>query len=386
MTITMSDLAERRCDDVRTKLRRHKLVWLQMGATFEPFREHISEHVAGRHLTAVEFLSLDPDNLPELGTVLLSEFEALTSVDLVNDVSLGNLRIQVDRCLDAAVDICLLSRAPRCSYPTVPGSSLLEDAAMHLVPCLSGEELLSLGLSGDALNTLPSCLSGHFDSIESVFEAALRELGGVVLAALDHAVFETGARNDFGEHLDVREREALRAAGLLCLRDDGSTEFVLPRRLSVFQGKLADVLAEMTDPQLDLADVSEGLWYIERTIRRVVRSHAITAYGFGWKKQFLHGDLASKVLDRARGDTAVIAASVSEVRDPLEWLSLGELLELIRVSNVGDMAADATRWRKFAEEVVPIRNRLSHMRLIRKGDREKVAVWKSYVKRAYGKK
>lgn len=93
----------------------------------------------------------------------------------------------------------------------------------------------------------------------------------------------------------------------------------------------------------------------------------------------MHGDLEAKVLERARNDNSPDASSVSDLRDPLEWLSLGELLKVVEKS--GFIGADALFWRRFGADVIPIRNRLSHMRLIRKGDRETALAWDSRIRR-----
>jgi len=135
----------------------------------------------------------------------------------------------------------------------------------------------------------------------------------------------------------------------------------------------------MVEPPVDLADISNGLWFIERSIRLKLRDYAISAFGSKWRSQVLHGDLATKVLGRARFDAAVTALSVAELRDPIEWLSVGELLQVISHRTVGGLGQDTVLWEKFTAEIVPIRNRLSHMRLIKKGDRETVLMWASRI-------
>jgi hypothetical protein len=260
---------------------------------------------------------------------------------------------------------------------------LLDDAKPYFLDILSGDEIPKAYRTGSVRENpgavLPAVsLAG--ETLEDVFRAALEELGVSVLAALDNAVFETGARDEFLVHLDAREAEAVRGAGFAIHTADGALIFSVPNRISEFREAVADVLAGIVDAPPDLGDISNGLWKIERSIRAKLRTNAISEYGTQWRRRLLHGDLGVKALDRARSDTNVSARSVSELRDPLEWLSLGELLEV--VESVDGLGADKIFWKKLAADLVPIRNRLSHMRLTRKGDRETVIAWTAHVMRA----
>jgi hypothetical protein len=208
-------------------------------------------------------------------------------------------------------------------------------------------------------------------------------LGANVLAAIDHAVFDVNARADFPDYLDAREIDALRGAGLATsIGAAGSTRFAVPQRFSEFRNAVSDVMAKMVNPTSEISDISAALWSIERRIRRSLRGLAIEQHQGSWRKNVLHGDLGAKALERARNDNAPAASSLSDLRDPLEWLSLGELLEVVEKFN--HIGSDALFWRRFGSDVVPIRNRLSHMRLTRKGDRENVHAWESRIRKILG--
>ena len=87
------------------------------------------------------------------------------------------------------------------------------------------------------------------------------------------------------------------------------------------------------------------------------------------------GGLATEVLKRAQLDSSLSAVSVRELRDPLEWLTLSELLDIITSKRIGGLGVALHIWQKFREQVLPIRNRLSHMRLLKSRDEETVSIW-----------
>lgn len=157
--------------------------------------------------------------------------------------------------------------------------------------------------------------------------------------------------------------------------------FELTPVLSEFREAVAGALADITYPQTELADVVSGLWTIERLIRKALRDAAVDQHKSGWRKKITRGDLAVKILQRAKGDAYLTATNISELRDPIEWLSLGELLEIVRSKNFGGLGVDEYTWQRFNHELVPIRNRLSHMRLIKNRDKATVTMWVSRITR-----
>ena len=208
----------------------------------------------------------------------------------------------------------------------------------------------------------------------ALLRASLGELGVSALTELDFALYE--ARDDAGfvKSLDPAAIEALRGAGLVHY-SNGEPVLIASPSFWKFRDSVADVIAGLVQPQADLASVSQGLWEIERTIRKSLRGAAIEAHGAKWRKNLFNETLAKAVLERARVDVNATALNVSELRDPIEWLSLGELLEVVQSKKYDGLFWDNIAWRRFAQDVLPIRNRLSHMRLLKKGDTATVHMW-----------
>lgn len=370
-----------RSAELRKKLRRHRLIFVQCGALLDVFNKGLLASVPHKRVKAVEFAENTSEAVGDLGVLIVTGVEDFASLGTVGDTTLGQLRVRVDKALDEGVDVCLLSRAPRMTYAAVPGSSVIEDSAFCAVPILTDAERESHALSAPE-SVFPEVGFRGCDSLTELFTSALLELGSSVLEALDHDIFEARNTSGLSRHLDTRVLEALRGAGFAVAIED-EVQFAAPRLFGEFRESVANALAGLTEPPSDLASISEGLFFIERSIRASLRRSAIGRYGGKWRKEVLHGDLPLKVLERARVDAHVGARSVAELRDPIEWLTLGELLEVSRSDRFDGLSFDEVAWRRFAQDVIPIRNRLSHMRLMKKGDEETVRLWRSLVKSAF---
>ncbi len=134
-------------------------------------------------------------------------------------------------------------------------------------------------------------------------------------------------------------------------------------------------MSEFLDPQRELAEVTSAVWKMERMIRREVRYRALDAWGNSWKAALFSESLAKEVLERASHSVYHGATSVKQLRNPLEWLSLGELLNLKDRREIGDLGISSPLWRQFSAQILPIRNSLAHMRSLRPGDSAEALKW-----------
>jgi len=98
---------------------------------------------------------------------------------------------------------------------------------------------------------------------------------------------------------------------------------------------------------------------------------------------FTHQPCLLRQGHRPCGDVAYPGVKkVGLIRDPLEWLTLGELLALrAEKKQVGDLGLDALTWRRLEVDVMPIRNQISHMRLTKPGDISTLKNWDAVLKR-----
>jgi hypothetical protein len=121
--------------------------------------------------------------------------------------------------------------------------------------------------------------------------------------------------------------ECPRTAGSIDRRRNGEPRWSMPRRFGEMKEALSDVLAQCTETQTSVTEAFRSLWALERSIRQTIRTRAKTSWGPSWRQRVLSGDLPDKVLERAGVAAYAAAKSIREIRDPLEWLSLGELLD-----------------------------------------------------------
>ncbi|MGR6582339.1 hypothetical protein ACT89R_17280 [Rhodococcus qingshengii] len=375
MSDKLNEIVKSRSDSLRRKITRRRLVFLQCGSVWNCARDPLLESIGG-YIVSV-------DEITELGSINIEDDQKLVIIDGVenfadlgtyNGYSLGEFRIEIDRILDQNISVCLVSRSPRSAFRAVPGSSILEDSSPHFMSTLSEDEREDECKTLRS-STLPDIGLGLNHDVSKIIENALTELGLSQLAALDAAIYGTSSDTFLGV-LGNREIEGLIGAGLV--RVDNSNAVLVDSRIySELREALSNVLSRIVDSQGDLPGVSKGLWTIERTIRSWLREDAISEYGSKWRNQIFNDGMGKIVLDRARADTNFAARSLAELRDPIEWLTLGELLDVSRVEKFNQLGIQAVVWRKFANEIIPIRNRLSHMRLLQRGDKELVTMWVS---------
>ncbi|GAA4620463.1 hypothetical protein GCM10023196_004560 [Actinoallomurus vinaceus] len=373
MTDLILSSVQGRAAEIRTRLKRFKLVFIQCGAAFEVLREPLLAALGGTVLDAANFAgTVGPVELPA-GPVILDGLEAFARDGKAGGATLGGLRAKVNELRDDDAEICLVSRVPKISFAPVVGSNLLDDASWHCLPLLEPHECLAEVRHSPA-SALPSVGLGHQPDVDLVLRASLDELGVNVLTDLDFAIFEAKHDVSFIAEVEPGVAEAMRGAGLAHVVDD-VLRFTAPVPFWKFMNAVADAVAAVVGPQVDLPAVSGGLWEIERTIRKILRDAAIRDSGARWRKNLFNEAIAKNVLERARNDVNVTAVSVSQLRDPIEWLSLGELLEVVQSSRFNGLSWDAIAWKHFAQDIMPIRNRISHMRLLKKGDRATVRMW-----------
>ncbi len=349
---------------------RFRLILATLGHAHEPLRAAI-DSISGRVMSVEDYLSGDgPADGSSL--VVLSNLETVC-LDSISSGKLSALRERIDADMDRDVNFVLISRFPRARYPVVPGSSLLEDAKMIFAP-LAPVQLSTA--SPDPAAVLPVYSMNQNGNVRSTFRTILDEFGVELLASFDHAVFESMVPCDeIFSWLNAREAEALQGAGLAVI-EGGTYAWSIPTRFGEFREALSDVLAQLTETQECLTQVFAMMWSLERSIRMALRNRALEVWSTTWRQESLYGDLQKRILERATGDAYTAAKSIKEIRDPLEWLTLGELLEL-RQHRVefGGLGVEEVVWKKFATEILPVRNRLSHMRLLREDDITFVRQW-----------
>lgn len=269
---------------------------------------------------------------------------------------LGDARAAVHELLTRGGRLCILSEQPQIAFPDCRGSSLLADAHLFRLPP---------GSVG------PNVWEAGAEDGERV--AVLRSLGAECLAFVDMLVHDLQAwrhlDSSLGGHL---EWEALEGAGLI-QRQRGERVHPLVSQ-AVLRAPLEEAIAQTCWPQADLGSAAEHLFAIERLLRHAVRVRAIWKYDKAWRGALFGEDVRNRILERARTDFGP-APTIKSVRDPLEWITLGELFDIVQSEKVDRLEVPEGMWRRMAGDVLPVRNTFGHMRLLRRADLQKTATW-----------
>lgn len=348
---------------VLTALRRRRLVFLQATPLVEQSLATLSVR---EEIQVTGLAELDGSDRSECSLVIVEQFDSLLG-DVDPTSSLGRARATANKLLDSGHSICLLSRTPRMAFPRCPGSSLLDDAYVF-----HADSVLGRG-------------QPHWDEEADPDEllTGLINLGPDVLACLDYLYFDLQfARSASTSLITPLELEAIRGAGLIALSDTGEQmEPTVPH--SRLMPALSEAIVGHLNVQPDFSAVAEGLVEIERRLRRVLQSRAVECFGAKWRGSVFHEDLKAKVEDRATQELSR-PLTVKGLRSPLEWLTMGEMVDLIRNATWAERLGREDRyWQRFAMEVMPIRNRLSHMRFLRQQDRPRVEHWRAALGKSF---
>ncbi|WP_280382733.1 hypothetical protein [Nocardia wallacei] len=349
---------------------RHGIVFVPLGAGFDGIRS-TCERCVPANMTAIEYLDGELGNYPESSTVALRELEVFCQGG--GPQNLSSLRQKIHEDCENGNKFILFSRLPKSRYPDVPGSSVLIDAKVVTPPLMP-----VIDDNGEMAFVLPTDDGTAIEPSGDLIVTILSELGMDAVSDMDRIIFESMvSRDEVIANLQSRTVEGLAGAGLVRVADD---EYVwaFPRSHSLLRRALADGIARYNAPPSGVTEAFGLIWSIERSLRCAMRTAAIMSCpNQTWQTHALNGNLPAEVLERASGDAYPAAKSIKEIRDPLEWLTLGELLELrrSRPKVYGSLGVEDYVWRSFTVEVPAIRNRLSHMRLLQEGDLGRLKKW-----------
>lgn len=346
---------------------RYRLVFLHLGAAFVPLRG-VLKSIDAMQIEASEFCQSESLGQDENALVVIDGVDRLRGS---RRDSLGQLRERVISLADRNRSVVLVSSVAKDCYEQAVGSDIIADSRQHFVS-VSVPEVDSL-----------SCLPGRLESggDDSFLRACLEEIGFGALESVSQRLWEySKSPMEAIDDLDPVAIQSLRGAGLIAI-DGGKLKWTTNSAWKRFRLAVAEVASARVVPAVGLGDTFVDLWVLERAIRNRLRRELQDKRGSGWRSACIPAGLQSEVLERARKDAHPGADRVGELRDPLEWLSTSELLDLRETLKLGDLGMESYLWSKLRATIVPLRNRVSHMRLVDENDRREVATWKAIVVR-----
>ncbi|WP_127783405.1 hypothetical protein [Rhodococcus sp. X156] len=315
---------------------------------------------------------------------------------------LSRLRPALQRANESGASVLVTSGRPPLSFPSLVGSSLFADATHVRLPPLTdpraGEWILrrspvsdsslanlirhangSRRLLDDFLQIeLAGALSGN-EKVKAARKAeyslacdVFAELGQELASELsfwvhDCEIFDPN-ESDLSRFTDTR---ALKGAGVLRVSADGKVDLLPFHNKVIWSDALALTLDSQFDPSEDWVALIQEFYSFERRLRYDLRVHFEENVGSDWATKVL-ASRASSILELARFDGHPRATSIEHLRSPLDWLTLGVLLELAE-SVAGPkpglfLGCGGEEWHRIGSELTSVRNRLAHMRQLRMGD------------------
>jgi hypothetical protein len=365
--------------------------------------EDIIRELEGAGLSAVR-IDANPDSIAELiasdaeGEVLcIDDLRGLLNTDFCAEV-LQRMRPALIEARHKGWRVLLVSTVPPDLYPALAGSSILVDASlvqgrpmdegaaaryvrnlgvvdeisiMNLVDHAGGSRALLEAFASIELSvTSGNAKKSRAEATQKrVAGQTFDEIGSSLCMWLEHWVFESGREELYESDIATNFLIALRSAGVLApAKDDAFTIFPYRSR-ELWTAVLGDYLESVVEPPALWQELVSELFAFERELRSSIKSALVEA---GMLESAL-APYRDRILELARRDSVPAAADLNDVRSPLDWLTLSDLLrvaqEFARPRMCG-YAAD--RWDQISREMVPIRNRVAHMRLARQGDLEAV--------------
>lgn len=333
----------------------YSIVFLQLGNACQLAKTGV-QNLPGVRIDARSFVDGSP--LLLRGIVFVEDLEILAK-DRGN--RLGQLRERVMREAADGRSVVMLSTWPKTAYPDTIGSDVIADAKQVFAP------------SDFDVVDMPSEISYDFHA------TCVRELGDRTLSSLAEVLWEFQlAGSEALERISKPDVEALRGAGLV-QADNSAIAWKVPGSMKDFRHAVAHVASETVSAGPSVPDTFKELWMLERLIRNAVRGALRVKLGAAWRENCLTTGLREEVVERARRDTQPGAKNIRDLRDPLEWLSTSELLSLRESRSLGGLGLEPYLWSKLGAEILPIRNKVAHMRVVSEEDSRKAQMWRRLI-------
>lgn len=339
--------------------------------------------------------------VPDCDVLIITDVERAVSVQ-GEAPPLEALRPRLGDLAAGGVRILMTSRRPVAWFPPSLGSSLLADASGVRCQSLSAEQLEEFGAGFDGRHLaraheksggLAGLLEDFMvvDAIDGSNSAKVREAAALTKGRLDAALAEL----DHGslavlEEVTLRLGQEVLEEGLapdstvqalldsgLCRADlsEGIVQIFAPAWKGEARTALERAISSVSKPPREWTQIASDLFSLERTIRRAVAISLQEEHGENWCSAGLGGKSES-VLGLALADGFAASATVDEVANPLDYLLLDDLLDLVikRSASAPFLGLNTARWLFVKSQIIPIRNRFAHMRIPQPRDAATVRV------------
>lgn len=311
------------------------------------------------------------------------------------EVHLRRCRPRLQQARELGCAWLVISRSPESAFPLVDGSSVTIDSAGHRMRHLKAEQLVGApGVTPENIDAIARHAGGSraiAEALIHMYETGLpqkeqiAEARKVTLEVLTRTVWELGpdllawlqrwvldynilrvSTTEIRNDLLLELRSA--AVGTIDAADDRVVLFPPPFN-TIWREALNSALSDLLDAPTQWGVVAADLFYIERRLRRSITILLEDRYGTRWAER-LPEKLQLRVVELFRNEASPRVQAITEIDRPLDWVTLGDLFELVWKFAL-DIKLDglsANQWRTIADAILSVRNRVSHMQLLREED------------------
>jgi hypothetical protein len=294
--------------------------------------------------------------------------------------ALERLRVAVNEWIARSGGrVLVLSGVPRSSFPIGDGSSLLLDCRdLHLHSAALAEwhageaEANGMRLPERASESRALCArlllpeSDPTDTAVAIAGETIFEMGANYISLLEEWCLELNIHSvptvDVPEWMQVE----LVASGIARFDLDQRNILLFDRGLgAAWAAGLRAASRRMVRAPRDWRETAAGLFEIERTLRRHLSEALQASLGQKWAKQVLKTDLVAYI----RASAGVPSDfPLERLANPLDYLTLAQLLDFAQTRDEARTAGFSAFLLDDLRRLIPIRNRMGHMRLPRTGD------------------
>lgn len=354
---------------------------------------HVIKVVDCAELPILPHHDLDVESLKsiEADVFIISNFDLLLNLTH-GRTWMRQLRPVMINHLRRGSRLIVASNCPQSHYPAIDGSSLATDCVQHMADRWKLEQLrnhgseqdmkklvsLSAGMPGPAseiLKLYPDVAKANtkdaLGHLKKRITDTMIQCGSDCISWLEAAVLLRGVRTTPYDEIPPQVATTLYASGL------GSVDF---------QTDCLDLMPGVSDTTIrtcvELAErsflnappqwtkIAGSLFKFERTARALLAESAPSAEAL----LVLLEDHTEKIRRNFTAEYGAPSPDLGSLPNPARWIDLSDLLDLLIHVSQGARVGGLTskQWNLVKLEVLPIRNKIQHMRLPSEGDRRTI--------------
>lgn len=326
----------------------------------------------------------------ECDLLILADFDALLDISY-GRVWMRQLRPAVMEAVSRGARLIVASDRPQSAFPAIDGSSLATDCTQYICPsltaaCLETEVstdvakqvvLQSGGLRGIAYELLNAQPAGRLsrartsELVQNALEKTMIQCGAEAIAFLEREVLVGGATQFQLEPMNQRIVAILLGSGL-AVTDVRTDSLLLFRDLEfdVVRSAIESAESRLTQTPKPWEEIAGALFTFERAGRRAVIDH------FGDRSALVAAlsSYSDKIRNNFKAEYGMTAPTLENMPNPVRWIDLSDLLDILMAASEGSRVAGFShaQWLRAKNDILPLRNKIQHMRLPSYGDKEMI--------------